>query len=716
MYKKICFLLITSIYSNLINGERLHEQIYSSIEGAMACFRRLNGTHETGCTSSNSGNVGVIQMIESVDDANWIVFNSTSGPYMAVVSTVEFQTIIPILIERPQHVAGVLLYEDKNEMPNFLSEESKCPNEFSSSTGSQCSSAKSEGMNWNPHGSGLLQMNIPFPIFLLPPDSSKVVKTIKECYERFNYDRDSHSGRALCSLQLNSFMFAAVNTDVCMRRSANSLIRPSRICDPLGDNNVYYSLFPRSTEAKTVNRSITMVTARIDSASLFDNIAPGGATAVVGLVTFLTAATSLSKMLPSSEAAKYQHNILWTLFHGEAFDYIGSQRIAYDISKGSWPPNAPIHPSQIKLHVEIGQVGGAFNITASPDWNWYAFVGNLQGDEFIQTMEKNLNKAMTLNKLETSNLPPSSFHSFQRILKNETGNIQQILLTDFKEKFTNKYYHSILDDDTNIGFIYHNISIDSKGTFIDTDALIASGSMSESDMQVKIARFATSLAKTLYKQVTDEDYIGEVQASSHLVDEMMNCYIKTQECRLLIASDFGEGGTDPEHLPSVPPYLYVGVSAWSATAALFTGHLLALLTGDHLSLNQTECGNAKDEDFSFYWMKGWNNTGVCVRTTMNFTKAISPAFTIPGYDFASGEYSSWTESVWHAMWARMFVSASGGGSILASVIGFITTFLAAAVTYWIQKHSQLIFPQPTPTSVAQINNDVTTGILRTVNC
>lgn len=53
------------------------------------------------------------------------------------------------------------------------------------------------------------------------------------------------------------------------------------------------------------------------------------------------------------------NNVLWTLFNGEAFDYIGSQRVAYDLGIGTWPPNAPLKPSNIRLHVEIGQIGGA---------------------------------------------------------------------------------------------------------------------------------------------------------------------------------------------------------------------------------------------------------------------------------------------------------------------------------------------------------------------
>lgn len=54
---------------------------------------------------------------------------------------------------------------------------------------------------------------------------------------------------------------------------------------------------------------------------------------------------------------------------------------------------------------------------------------------------------------------------------------------------------------------------------LDTDALIANGTMNESDMQVKIARFTTALTRTLYRRVVGTAYNGTLQASAHMVSE-----------------------------------------------------------------------------------------------------------------------------------------------------------------------------------------------------
>lgn len=54
-------------------------------------------------------------MVNAVNDANWIVFNSTAGPYIAVVDTSLFQSVIEIFMENPENVAGILLYEHVNK-------------------------------------------------------------------------------------------------------------------------------------------------------------------------------------------------------------------------------------------------------------------------------------------------------------------------------------------------------------------------------------------------------------------------------------------------------------------------------------------------------------------------------------------------------------------------------------------------------------------------
>lgn len=51
-------------------------------------------------------------MIQNTSDAEWLVFNASAGPYMAIVDTVVFYDIIELLMKNPENVAGILLYDN----------------------------------------------------------------------------------------------------------------------------------------------------------------------------------------------------------------------------------------------------------------------------------------------------------------------------------------------------------------------------------------------------------------------------------------------------------------------------------------------------------------------------------------------------------------------------------------------------------------------------
>lgn len=90
---------------------------------------------------------------------------------------------------------------------------------------------------------------------------------------------------------MKSFMFAAINSESCIRRADISLnFNPTQFCDPLGDRNIHWPLAPLDEN----NNTVIMVTARLDASSLFDDISPGAGNVVTGLVTFLATAYYLN--------------------------------------------------------------------------------------------------------------------------------------------------------------------------------------------------------------------------------------------------------------------------------------------------------------------------------------------------------------------------------------------------------------------------------------
>lgn len=70
-------------------------------------------------------------------------------------------------------------------------------------------------------------------------------------------------------------------------------------------------------------------------------------------------------------------------------------------------------------------------------------------------------------------------------------------------------------------------------------------------------------------------------------------------------------------------------------------------------------------------------------------------------------YSTWTESVWQTMWARVFVAAGGGGARAALISGVFATAIAAFLTFWIQSNVQRIFVNAPSGSL--VSTDAATG-------
>lgn len=119
-----------------------------------------------------------------------------------------------------------------------------------------------------------------------------VLEAIKTCFWTHNaHDLETQYQRSLCAIEMKSFMYAAVNSESCLKRSDFKLnFNPTQFCDPLGDRNIHWPLAPLDEN----NNTVIIVTARLDASSLFDGVSPGAGNAVTGLVTLLATAYYLN--------------------------------------------------------------------------------------------------------------------------------------------------------------------------------------------------------------------------------------------------------------------------------------------------------------------------------------------------------------------------------------------------------------------------------------
>uniref|UniRef100_A0A8C0BZS1 Nicastrin n=1 Tax=Buteo japonicus TaxID=224669 RepID=A0A8C0BZS1_9AVES len=616
-------------------GNSVERKIYIPLNKTAPCVRLLNATHQIGCQSSISGDTGVIHVVEKEEDLNWVLVDGPHPPYMILLDGNLFNRRVMLQLKGTSRVSGLAVAVSKPSPPQGFSPGLKCPNDgfgvYSKDYGPQF--AHCNKTVWNPVGSGLSYEDFDFPIFLL--EDANETQVIKQCYQDHNVPRDGSGPEyPLCAMQLFSHMHAVTSTVTCMRRSSlqsTFSINPEVVCDPLLDYNVWSTLQPINSSGKVdPKKEVIIVATRIDSHSFFWNIAPGAESAVSSFVTHLAAAEALHK---ASDVHLLQRNIMFTFFQGETFDYIGSSRMVYDMEKDKFP----LRLDNIHSFVELNQV-------IAEQCHFLLFqVRNLLDILSNSSMGANV----TLQEAGYSQpLPPSSFQRFLR-----ARHIPGVVLTDHKTAFQNRYYQSMYDTPENIRMQYpEGLSPEETLEYV-------------TDTAKSLAEVATVVARALYRLAGGANNTSAIQADPKTVSRMLYGFL------IKMNNSWFQSIIKPDIkaiLGDVPQH-YVAVSSPVNTTYLVQ-YVLANLTGTVVNLTKEECLNpektpsSEKELYEYAWVQGSlepNSTSrvpYCVRSTVHLSKALSPAFELR--QWGSTEYSTWTESRWKEIHARIFLVAS----------------------------------------------------------
>ncbi|KYN44896.1 Nicastrin [Trachymyrmex septentrionalis] len=616
--------ILVVVIINSVTSERIKDMIYMPFDGVAACFRRHNGTHQFGCSSSRSGSVGVVHLVEVESDIAWLEKNATAGPYTVVLSFEMFNRTTLLRLKDTNNINGVLLTKNiSHERPLHYSPEDECPNRYSGYK--KCNNIEP----WNPFGTAILMEDWPFPMFYT--ENQTALEAIKSCFWTHNaHDLEMQYQRSLCAIEMKSFMYAAINSESCIKRTDLMLnFNPTQFCDPLGDRNIHWPLAPLDES----NNTVIMVTARLDASSLFDGVSPGAGNVVTGLVTLLATAYYLNSL----NATVDKTNVVFSLLNGEAFDYIGSSRMIYDLKHNNFNALGGINLKfdDILSVVEFGQLGLG-----------KIFLHSNGEDDMIIRLSKTL-KA----KIKYGSVPPTSVQSFLEAKPNLTT----VVISNHEEQFKNRYYNGILDDAESLGFDKN-----------DTSTLASD-----------LAKIALQVANELYWEVTGEAPqpvdLPVRRSMENLVSEMLHCYLESAKCNLFRAASSPNTKLIDQVLP-----LYVGVHRALNIATTLTGQLLAYLTGEKLyEMNESMCYENR-----LAWMSGQNFTGLCINSTVNYSTAVSPAFIIEGYDMKSGVYSTWTESIWQTLSVRMFLKPAAATERFNLILGSLVTVYKDEVGGW----------------------------------
>lgn len=287
--------------------------MYEHFDGRMSCFRRLNATHQIGCScnfnilvtievlifyilAKRDGSTGIIHYVEEQEDLDFILKTGSAGDYVPVMPTILLKPETIKSLKDSGKISGIVVYNDSTKIPKHYSHELKCPNP-------RFNIDKTCDVPWNKHGTGILHDDVPFPIYYVNNDED--LEKIKDCFQKFNnFSYETQYTRSLCSIELDAFMHATTDTPTCIRRSnSKTNLNPVKFCDPLGGQNIWGSLFPienateKNDAVHTNNKKYIIFATHLDTTSLFHAAYPGAVNPITGIVTLLATADMLKRMV-----------------------------------------------------------------------------------------------------------------------------------------------------------------------------------------------------------------------------------------------------------------------------------------------------------------------------------------------------------------------------------------------------------------------------------
>ncbi|XP_010788148.1 nicastrin [Notothenia coriiceps] len=166
--------LLVSWFFIGVGCNSVEKKIYVHLNYTIPCVRLLNATHQIGCQSSLSGNVGVLHVLESEENVDWVLGTGANPPYLVILESALFTRSIMMKLKNGSgRVAGVaVIMPNTNPLEGF-SPHTSCPNENTGvySETYDPSLAHCNVTVWNPFGNGLSYEEFDFPIFSMKDDN-----------------------------------------------------------------------------------------------------------------------------------------------------------------------------------------------------------------------------------------------------------------------------------------------------------------------------------------------------------------------------------------------------------------------------------------------------------------------------------------------------------------------------------------------------------------
>lgn len=685
----------------------------------------MNATHQVGCSSELGGNFGIVWIVDTQDDIQHILRNGPTPPYIAVLRRNLYSRKILLNFKQyPDRVSGVVFLDvdhgDSKLRTSPFSPDDVCPNRYSGLYANHTKFSECKQNVWQKESpiSGLLYDDIPYPIFLI--NEKKSIDDIKNCFNNNNVISLLHHGGSdkppkiqapypLCGIQLDSFMMAAQNSDLCLNSHffIDELLQSNgRRCYPVDNHNIfaYYKpaygpLQPTNTSNimrpdVTPTQSIVMLVTKLSSLSMFSEISPGADSTVSSIVTLLAVAEALGRVKNSTEVQKSNRNIVFALLDSEPFDYTGSNRMIYNMLENTFPNGYFIRQSEndtnAMSNTNLKSIEFIINLDQManyPNSDYIHFHSEPQ-DANKDKLERlyNLTERIALSeqvKLQREDaqlpLPPAPVQEFIKQSREQNygsdEEITGIVLSNYGKTYNNLFYHSIYDDS-------HNVYQTSKGKLVE-----------------HIAQTSKFIARSLFELAFNAKSDG-ITVDKSLIDQLLQCYLIDADCHL-----FTRATTAGQKFPSGPIETYKDPTKRSDDMnGVITAHLLAYFIGDKIDgRNLTKCieDNQKSLIYNYEYINGKDEpisdgaSGICIRSQVAMLSAQSPAFSYSEEGFhINQKYPSWTVSLNSIRNpVRLYLKPSPVSQWATFILGVVTTTASFIIVYQIRETISRISPE-----------------------
>ncbi|XP_013686652.1 nicastrin [Brassica napus] len=616
----------------------LQKLMYVAVDG-YPCVRLLNLSGEIGC--SNPGLSKVVAPLIKLKDVKDLV-----EPHTVLVTADEmedFFTRVSNDLSFASKIGGVLIESGSSFQQKLkgLSPDKMFPQ-------AEFSPYKNVEYKWNPMASSIMWKAYNFPVYLLSESGITAVQKFlsKKDMKHKTYTSDV----AEFNMVMETTKAGTHNSEACLQEGT---------CLPLGGYSVWSSLPPINVSSSNNRKPIVLTVASMDSASFFRDKSFGAGSPISGLVALLGAVDALSRVEGLSNLKK---QLVFLVLTGETWGYLGSRRFLHELDLHS-DAVAGLSDTLIETVLEIGSVGkglsGGIN-TFFAHKTRVSSATNMTLDALKIAQDSFASKNIKILSADKTNpgIPPSSTMAFMK----KNPQTSAVVLEDFDTKFVNKFYHSHLDDLSNIN----------------SSSVVAAASV---------------LARTLYILASDnkDSALGSIYVNASFVEELLACLLSCEpglSCNL-VKDYISPTNTCPGNYagvmsgePSSNPYLgSVG------DVSRFLWNFLAEKTSVQKGNTTSVCSKGSCSRTDQVCIKAESNKeGTCVVSTTRYVPAYSTRL-----KYADGAWTIlpqntsdsmgmvdpvWTESNWNTIGLQVYTVQHSAYDNAVLVAGITVATLA----------------------------------------